>query len=71
MDQACTVVQVQSLCILQMYQFTAKIQVKVKPATKERWGTNPFTGEKMKFKAKPKRYVVKIRPLKQLKEWAA
>lgn len=39
-----------------------------KPATKARKGTNPFTGEEMTFKAKPARNVVKIRPLKALKE---
>lgn len=52
-------------------QFTipglAKISVKHKPATKSRVGTNPFTGEKMTFKAKPARNVVKIRPLQRLK----
>lgn len=44
-----------------------KITCVVKPATKEREGINPFTGEKMTFKAKPARKVVKIRPLKNLK----
>ncbi|GJM06926.1 MAG: hypothetical protein DHS20C10_06600 [marine bacterium B5-7] len=48
-----------------------KIEVKVKPATKARKGINPFTGEEMMFKAKPARRVVKIRPLKNLKEMAA
>jgi nucleoid DNA-binding protein len=38
-----------------------------KPATKAREGTNPFTGEKMMFKAKPARNVVKVQPLKNLK----
>lgn len=38
-----------------------------KPATKAREGINPFTGEKMMFKAKPARNVVKVRPLKNLK----
>ncbi len=46
----------------------AKCVVKHKPATKARKGTNPFTGEEMMFKAKPARNVVKIRPLKKLKE---
>ncbi|QTS83982.1 HU family DNA-binding protein [Coxiella endosymbiont of Amblyomma nuttalli] len=46
----------------------AKCMVKRKPATKARKGINPFTGEAMTFKAKPARNVVKIRPLKQLKE---
>ena len=38
-----------------------------KPATKAREGTNPFTGERMMFKAKPARNVVKVQPLKNLK----
>lgn len=46
----------------------AKCVVKHKPATKARKGINPFTGEEMMFKAKPPRNVVKIRPLKKLKE---
>jgi nucleoid DNA-binding protein len=45
-----------------------KVDVKRKPATKARKGINPFTGEPMMFKAKPARNVVKIRPLKKLKE---
>jgi nucleoid DNA-binding protein len=39
-----------------------------KPATKARKGINPFTGEEVMFKAKPARNVVKVRPLKALKE---
>lgn len=39
-----------------------------KPATKAREGTNPFTGETMMFKAKPARNVVKVLPLKGLKQ---
>lgn len=39
-----------------------------KPATKARKGINPFTGEEQMFKAKPARTVVKIRPLKGLKD---
>ena len=39
-----------------------------KPATKARKGINPFTGEETMFKAKPARNVVKVRPLKALKE---
>lgn len=46
----------------------AKIVVTKKPATKARKGVNPFTGEEMMFKAKPARKVVKMRPLKSLKE---
>ena len=45
-----------------------KITVNVKPATKARKGTNPFTGEEMMFKAKPARKVVKVRALKGLKD---
>ncbi|MEX2310456.1 MAG: HU family DNA-binding protein [Pirellulales bacterium] len=45
-----------------------KIVIQHKPATKERQGTNPFTGEPTTFKAKPARNVVKIRPLKKLKD---
>lgn len=48
----------------------AKCVIKRKPATKARKGTNPFTGEEMMFKAKPARNIVKIRPLKKLKEAA-
>lgn len=47
-----------------------KCVVKFKPATKARKGINPFTGEPTTFKAKPSRYVVKVRPLKKLKEMA-
>ena len=45
----------------------AKVVVQRKPATKERKGVNPFTGEQMTFKAKPARNVVKVRALKNLK----
>lgn len=45
-----------------------KVTVKRMPATKAREGINPFTGEKTTFKAKPARNVVKVRPLKGLKE---
>ncbi len=45
-----------------------KIRVVKKPATKARKGINPFTGEEMMFKAKPARRVVKITPLKGLKD---
>ena len=48
-----------------------KIEVKRKPATKARKGINPFTGEKTIFKAKPARNVVKIRPLKKVKDMVA
>lgn len=39
-----------------------------KPATKAHKGINPFTKEEMMFKAKPARNVVRIRPLKKLKD---
>lgn len=47
-----------------------KMTVVRKPATKARKGINPFTGEETVFKAKPARNVVKIRPLKAVKEMA-
>ena len=39
-----------------------------KPRRAARKGINPFTGEEMMFKAKPAHNVVKVRPLKNLKE---
>lgn len=45
-----------------------KIKVVRKPATKARKGINPFTGEETIFKAKPARNVVKVTPLKGLKD---
>ena len=45
-----------------------KIEVKRKPATKARKGVNPFTREETMFKAKPAHNVVKIRPLKKVKD---
>ena len=47
-----------------------KIKVVRKPATRARKGINPFTGEPTIFKAKPARNVVKIQPLKALKDMA-
>ncbi len=47
-----------------------KITTQKKPATKARKGTNPFTGEETTFKAKPAKTVVKVRPLKKLKDMA-
>lgn len=47
-----------------------KIMVIQKPATKARKGINPFTKEEQIFKAKPARKVIKIRPLKSLKDMA-
>jgi nucleoid DNA-binding protein len=48
-----------------------KITVARKPATRARKGINPFTGEETTFKAKPARNVVKVRPLKKLKDMVA
>ena len=48
-----------------------KIEVKRKPATKARKGINPFTGQETIFKAKPARNVVKVRPLKKVKDMVA
>jgi nucleoid DNA-binding protein len=45
-----------------------KISLQRKPATKARMGINPFTKEQVMFKAKPARTVVKVRPLRGLKE---
>jgi len=45
-----------------------KIATIRKPAVKARKGINPFTKEEMMFKAKPATTVVKIRPLKKLKD---
>ena len=44
-----------------------KMKVVKKPATKAREGINPFTGEKMMFKAKPASKKVRVMPLKSLK----
>lgn len=53
-----------------MYTLPGLMKIKVvrKPATKSRKGVNPFTGEAMVFKAKPARNVVKVLPLKGLKD---
>jgi len=45
-----------------------KMRVVKKPARKARKGVNPFTGEEMMFKAKPASKVVKVSPLKGLKD---
>src|SRR5687768_16575462 len=47
-----------------------KITVIQKPATKARKGINPFTKEEVMFKAKPARRVLKVRPLKAMKDMA-
>lgn len=46
-----------------------KLTVVRKEATKARKGVNPFTKQEQVFKAKPARNVVKIRPLKNLKDF--
>ncbi|MBI5611705.1 MAG: HU family DNA-binding protein [Gammaproteobacteria bacterium] len=47
-----------------------KVKLIQKPATPARKGINPFTKEEVMFKAKPARNVVKVQPLKTLKEMA-
>jgi nucleoid DNA-binding protein len=44
-----------------------KLKVVKKPASKAREGINPFTKEKMVFKAKPASKKVRALPLKNLK----
>ena len=53
-----------------VFAFAGLLKIKRvhKPATKERMGRNPATGEPMMIKAKPARTVVKSLPLKSLKE---
>lgn len=48
-----------------------KVKTIRKPATKKRKGVNPFTGEDTIFKAKPARTVVKVLPLKKMKDMTA
>ena len=45
-----------------------KIVVVQKPAVPARLGINPFTKQQQMFKAKPARKVIKVRPLKALKD---
>ena len=45
-----------------------KITTVKKKAVPARKGINPFTGQEQMFKAKPARTVIKIRPLKKLKD---
>jgi nucleoid DNA-binding protein len=45
-----------------------QIKVARKPAVPEHRGVNPFTKEEMLFKAKPAKNVVKVVPLKGLKD---
>jgi nucleoid DNA-binding protein len=49
-------------------EMAIKVVRKTKPATKQRQGRNPMTGEAITIAAKPKRDVIKVRPLKSLKE---
>ena len=45
-----------------------KLNVIEKPAKPQREGINPFTKNPMTFKAKPASKVIKVRPLKALKD---
>jgi nucleoid DNA-binding protein len=47
-----------------------KIVVVQKPAVPAHKGINPFTKQEQMFKAKPARKVIKVRPLKALKDMA-
>ena len=47
---------------------TEESSCRAKAVHDRRRGINPFTGEETVFKAKPARNVVKIRPLKNLKD---
>ena len=62
------------LCKRSAGEFTVpglmKCRVQRKPATKARKGINPFTKEETVFKAKPARNIIKVRPLKKLKDMA-
>ena len=45
-----------------------KLNIVDKPATRKHQGVNPFTKEPMTYKAKAARKVIKVRPLKALKD---
>ena len=47
-----------------------KFVVGTRKATKARRGVNPFTGEEMTYPARPAQRVVKVRPLKRVKDMA-
>jgi nucleoid DNA-binding protein len=47
-----------------------KIVIIEKPAVKAHKGINPFTKQEQMFAAKPARRVIKVRPLKALKDMA-
>ena len=48
-----------------------KIGVQQVPATKKRFGKDPFTGQERWFDAKPARVRIKVRPLKKLRDAVA
>ena len=70
--EALTAVMAQDVAKLGTFNLLglAKIVVIKKPATKARKGINPFTKEPTIFKAKPARKVVRVRPLRALKNFA-
>ncbi len=45
-----------------------RLSVVEKPATRQHEGINPFTKEPMIYQAKPARKVIRVRPLKALKD---
>ena len=45
-----------------------KLNIVDKPATRKHEGVNPFTKEPMTYKAKAARKVIRVRPLKALKD---
>ena len=45
-----------------------RLGVVEKPATSQHEGINPFTKEPMTYKARPARKVIRVRPLKALKD---
>ena len=45
-----------------------KLNIVDKPATRKHEGINPFTREPMTYKAKAARRVIRVRPLKALKD---
>ena len=45
-----------------------RLNVVDRPATLQHEGVNPFTKEPMTYRAKPARKVIKVRPLKALKD---
>jgi DNA-binding protein HU-beta len=48
-----------------------KISIRYRPAKEKRKGTNPFTGKKMWFKAKPASNKIRFSPAKDLKRFVA